>query len=219
MMDKSKLLNGTPSSSGKLTHEDTKPNEPVSNDDVEKSFTPKPAYVSENFEISKKMTEVDEEKEEPFFFTWKDFIDRNFYISGAWTLDYYFSVRGAENFHIYLWIAKDLAWAQDLYIPAALFGSLAVAWCFVLAYYAMKYGGIEEVYMLIATVLWLTGNFVWMVGEVLYDDDDYVVPRTATMFEVSAQFCGFLVHVYCLLNRVRLHGCYFITLFYDRSDY
>lgn len=45
-----------------------------------------------------------------------------------------------------------------------IFGSLALAWCTVLAYHAIKNRCIEEVYMLIALVLWLTGNFVWMAG-------------------------------------------------------
>eukprot|EP01040_Poterioochromonas_malhamensis_P012557 gene12557-13746_t len=124
-----------------------------------------------------------DEDDVPFSFTWKDFYQRNFYISGAWTWDYYFTVRGAENFHIYLWIAKDLAWASDLYWPAMIFGSLALAWCMVLCYFAFFSGGMEEVYMLIATVLWLSGNFVWMAGEVFDGDDDYVVPKTAIMFE------------------------------------
>jgi hypothetical protein len=103
-------------------------------------------------------------KESGFVFSWQDFVDRNFYIGGSWSIDYYFSVRGAENFHIYIWIAKDLAWAQDLYWPAMIFGSMALAWCLLLAFYAFKFGGIEEIYMLLATILWLSGNFVWMAG-------------------------------------------------------
>lgn len=39
------------------------------------------------------------------------------------------TVRGAENFHIYLWIAKDIGWAQDWRDWALVFGSLAVIWC------------------------------------------------------------------------------------------
>jgi hypothetical protein len=105
-------------------------------------------------------------KESGFVFTWQDFVDRNFYIGGSWSIDYYFSVRGAENFHIYIWIAKDLAWAQDLYWPAMIFGSMALGWCLLLAFYAFKFGGIEEIYMLLATILWLSGNFVWMAGKI-----------------------------------------------------
>lgn len=32
----------------------------------------------------------------------------NFNIAVPWSPQIYFSVRGAENFHIYLWISKDL---------------------------------------------------------------------------------------------------------------
>jgi hypothetical protein len=31
-------------------------------------------------------------------------------ITFPWSFFYYFSDRGVENFHIYLWISKDLAW-------------------------------------------------------------------------------------------------------------
>ena len=84
------------------------------------------------------------------------------------------SIRGAENFHIYLWILKDLSWAQDWRFSAMFFGSFALAWCSVLLYMAaVKHRNVEEVYMLAALTLWLFGNFWWMIGEVgvLGDDD------------------------------------------------
>ena len=118
-----------------------------------------------------------------------DFVANNFYITLPWSpqvikfqiLFYrndkikcsikctkvYFSVRGSENFHIYLWIAKDLSWSQGLYWPSMIFGSAALAWCLVLAYHAISARCVEEVYMLIALVLWLAGNFVWMAGKII----------------------------------------------------
>ncbi len=103
--------------------------------------------------------------DELFFFTWKDFISRNFFISGPWSFDYYYTVRGTENFHIYLWIAKDLAWSENWYWPAMIFGSGALAWCFVLLSHAIHARNLVEIYMWVATVLWLSGNFVWMAGK------------------------------------------------------
>ena len=38
----------------------------------------------------------------------------NFNLAVPWTPNIYFSVRGAENFHIYLWIAKDIGMSAIL---------------------------------------------------------------------------------------------------------
>ena len=138
------------------------------------------------------LANIDENKQ--FQFSWKEFVDSNFYISGGWSLDYYTTVRGAENFHIYLWIAKDIAWTQDLYYPAMIFGSLALAWCLVLLGFAVRAGGILEVYMWIPMVMWLAANFFWMSGEVFNGDDDYVVPRTAYIMESAISWI-LLYHV------------------------
>lgn len=76
----------------------------------------------------------------------------------------YFMMRPIENFHIYLWIMKDLAWAQDWYYPAMIFGILALAWCGMIMYEAWEMRSWYEAYMCIATTLWLAANFVWMAG-------------------------------------------------------
>eukprot|EP01038_Epipyxis_sp_PR26KG_P016153 gene16153-21956_t len=109
----------------------------------------------------------------------------SFYISVPWSPQIYFTVRGSENFHIYLWIAKDLSWSQNLYWCSMIFGSMALSWCLVLAYHAISSRCYEEVYMLIPLIIWLSANFVWMAGEVFNGDDDIVVPRSAIMMEVA----------------------------------
>lgn len=73
-----------------------------------------------------------------------------------------------------------------------IFGCLAVAWCFVLAYHAIESKAMEEMYMLIGLVLWLSANFVWMTGEVVEEDDDYVLPRVAIMMETAIAWILFL---------------------------
>jgi hypothetical protein len=77
----------------------------------------------------------------------------------------YFMMRPIENFHIYLWILKDLAWAQDWDYPAMIFGGLAVGWCLVLLYEAIFLENLYEVYMVVGTTLWLIANFIWMTGK------------------------------------------------------
>lgn len=91
----------------------------------------------------------------------------NFYITMPWSPQVYFTVRGAENFHIYLWIAKDLSWTRDAYVPALTFGTASILWCVVLMYHAVSARCITEVYMLIVMILWIAGNFLWMSGNKL----------------------------------------------------
>eukprot|EP01035_Chromulina_nebulosa_P020172 gene20172-26187_t len=110
---------------------------------------------------------------------------KNFYITIPWSPQMYFTVRGAENLHIYLWIAKDFCWIQDFEVLAMIFGSLALAWCGVLLYHAIEARDIEEVYMLIALTLWLFGNFWWMRGEVVFGDDDTGAPTGGHVFETA----------------------------------
>jgi hypothetical protein len=89
----------------------------------------------------------------------------DFQITIPWSPQMYFSVRGAENFHIYLWIMKDLAWTQKWYIVSWIFGISAISWCVVLVYHAFMDRNYNEMYMLVALILWLSANFVWMAGK------------------------------------------------------
>lgn len=94
-------------------------------------------------------------------------IRQQFYFSVPWSPQVYFTVRGSENFHIYLWIAKDLSWTQGWVIPALVFGIAALLWCLVLCYHAVRSQCQHEMYLVVALVLWLVANFVWMGGEII----------------------------------------------------
>jgi len=105
------------------------------------------------------------------------------------------SLRGVENFHVYLWILKDFAWAQDDYWLAVVFGSAALVFCGVLMYLALW--DLEEVYMYIAMTLWLFGNYWWMAGEVgIHGDDDTNSPECAHI--LSAALCWMALYYLCL---------------------
>lgn len=71
-----------------------------------------------------------------------------------WSLSWYSTPRGGENLHIYIWILKDLAWAQSWFIAGNLFGALAMAWSLVLLQHAIKYRNINEIWA-------FTGQFFW----------------------------------------------------------
>eukprot|EP01039_Chlorochromonas_danica_P007052 gene7052-7798_t len=94
-------------------------------------------------------------------------ICKQFYFTVPWSPQIYFTVRGSENFHIYLWIAKDLAWSERWYYAALTAGIAALVWCSVLVYHAYRSRCKHEMYLVVALVLWLTANFVWMGGEII----------------------------------------------------
>lgn len=100
----------------------------------------------------------------------------NIYFDVPWSPQIYFTVRGAENFHIYLWIAKDLSWTTDNYNSSLFFGSSALAWCAVLVYHAFSSRDYREMYMLVGLMLWLAGNFVWMevMSQIIAEHVSYV---------------------------------------------
>ncbi len=83
-----------------------------------------------------------------------------------------FSIRGWDNFHIYLWIMKDYAWASQNDSLALIFGVSALSWCSVLAISAIQSRDYEEIYFLIGMFLWLFANFWWMAGETNISGDD-----------------------------------------------
>jgi hypothetical protein len=71
-----------------------------------------------------------------------------------WRLSWYMTVRGAENFHIYIWILKDLAWAQSWYVAGHIFGILAILWALYLFSHAVRLENINEMWASFAQFLW-----------------------------------------------------------------
>ncbi len=71
-----------------------------------------------------------------------------------WSLSWYLSLRGGENFHIYIWILKDLAWAQSWYYAGHFFGIFAIIWSLYLLSHAIKLRNINEIWASTAQTLW-----------------------------------------------------------------
>ena len=90
---------------------------------------------------------------EPFQFSW------------------FFTIVGAEYFHVYLWIAKDFSWTQEFKTLSLFFGTCATLWCIVIFFNAFQVGNNDEVYSTIALFLWIFANYWWMTGDV--HDDNY----------------------------------------------
>ena len=88
-----------------------------------------------------------------------------------WSPDLYYSIRGAENVHVYLWVLKDLGWSLDNKILGLLFGTLAILWCIMLVFHASERRNTLEMFNILTISLWLFGNFIWMIGNLVYGID------------------------------------------------
>lgn len=91
--------------------------------------------------------------------------------SEPFRMSWFLSVVGAEYFHVYLWIAKDLSWTQEFKSLSLFFGTLATLWCVVIFFHAFRAGNSDEVYSTVALFMWIFANYWWMTGEV--HDDNY----------------------------------------------
>lgn len=85
----------------------------------------------------------------------------------------FFTVRGCENVHIYLWICKDIGWTYGNKAVGMMFGTLALAWIIVLVINHWMEKNYEDIYFIVPTFLWLFGNYLWMSGDLLYNSDVY----------------------------------------------
>ena len=76
------------------------------------------------------------------------------YPEHALSLKFFLSIRGSENFHLYLWLIKDLAWAQSWYYCGHIFGSLAVIWSVYILSHAAREGNTNEIFTGVAQTFW-----------------------------------------------------------------
>lgn len=105
--------------------------------------------------------------------------DFNFYTKieeeGVWgfrepfRLSWFLTITGSEYFHVYLWIAKDISWTQEIRYLSLVFGTFATLWCIIIFYHAFRSGNRDEVYNTVALFLWIFANYWWMTGEVYSD--------------------------------------------------
>lgn len=73
---------------------------------------------------------------------------------------FFLSIRGSENFHLYLWLIKDLSWAQSWYYSGHIFGSLAVIWSVYILSHAARERNTNEICTGVAQTFWYTFAFV-----------------------------------------------------------
>jgi len=94
------------------------------------------------------------------------------------------TLRATENFHIVLWLFKDLCWVQDqkllgtiMILPTVLM-AIWIAW--------RSRADIGELLHSAAVVCWICANSVWMLGEFFANDRTRPL---ATVFFVLGLLC------------------------------
>ena len=78
------------------------------------------------------------------------------------------NLRASENFHIVLWLVKDLCWVMiwkplglAMFVPTFLL-AIVIAW--------RSRAEIGELLHSLAVVCWIAANGIWMVGEFWFND-------------------------------------------------
>lgn len=104
-----------------------------------------------------------------------------------WTpLWYLTSVRGAEAFHLYIWMLKDLSWGSDWFYCGYIFSGAAVCWSLLLLVRACHWRNLPEAWTGVAQLGWLVGNTLWCTGEL--EDNQY--PSRAPIYAMRQHQAG-----------------------------
>ncbi len=88
------------------------------------------------------------------------------------------SLRASENFHIVLWLLKDLCWVMDLKLAGVIMVVPTVAMAVHIAWRSRA--DIGELLHSVAVVFWILANGTWMIGEFFLADGTR--PLAATFF-------------------------------------
>ena len=78
------------------------------------------------------------------------------------------SLRKGENFHIVLWLVKDMCWVMDQKILGTIMIAPTLLMAIWIAYRSREDMG--ELLHSLAVVLWITANGTWMLGEFYFMD-------------------------------------------------
>jgi hypothetical protein len=114
-----------------------------------------------------------------------------------WEWKWFSTVKGSDWLHLYMWMVKDLAWAQGWYAVGMISGAAALVWSAVLEYLALKEKNYVEAWHYMAQFLWLLGNFWWMWGDL----HDTAYPKEVPLYaEAKSQSAVVLIAAMAFLT-------------------
>lgn len=97
------------------------------------------------------------------------------------------NVRKLENFHILLWLLKDLCWVLGLEPLGVIMITPTVL---VAMYITFKLRhNHTELFHNLAVVCWIIANSIWMIGELYFDDTTR--PPAIVFFVLGIGFVSF----------------------------
>lgn len=80
----------------------------------------------------------------------------------------FMNLRTSENFHIVLWLLKDLCWVMDLHLAGVIMVVPTVAMAVYITWQCRH--DIGELLHSASVVLWILANSTWMLGEFFMND-------------------------------------------------
>lgn len=139
------------------------------------------------------------------------------------SIEYFFSVRGQDGFHVYLWIMKDLSWVQAWYWPGLIFGILTLTWSAFMLWRACWRRSLDELWTHSAQFMWLLGNFFWMQGEL----HDYKYPNEPSIYNHRANQAGYIFIAaliwisiyYCIAKPLNITSSREVNAAYDTTGF
>lgn len=78
------------------------------------------------------------------------------------------SLRAGENFHIVLWLLKDVCWVQDWKVAGTIMLAPTLAMAIWITWRSRT--DLCELLHCLAVVFWIAANGTWMIGEFYFDD-------------------------------------------------
>lgn len=93
------------------------------------------------------------------------------------------NIRKFENFHILLWLIKDLCWVTQLKIPGMIMVVPTIGVALYITWIARD--SVSELFHNLAVVCWISANSVWMIGEFLNNDAPPAYRYTAMGFFIT----------------------------------
>lgn len=78
------------------------------------------------------------------------------------------TVRDFENFHIWLWLVKDICWVMEWHVMGTVSIVPTLGFAFYITYRSRD--SVTELVHNTAVCLWIMANSSWMVGEFFFEE-------------------------------------------------